>query len=335
MQVFQPVFSAHSALDLMVAHSVTAFIMVPAMAVSITEAAQAAAAQAPFSKRTCGDCSSAGHLTSSSITPSFAASAHHLPLEDSGSRSGTGALMGVKRVLLGGGELAEHLQWRLQMLFPCATFMTAYGMTEACSSITFRPMRQALEPHLLRPSPQHSVARQSAAESRSGTAAPAMGVCVGQPPPGIEVAVLCSSGFLDKCAGQSGRPRDADVMGSAAAAEQCPQVTTAPGEVGEVLTRGPQVMLGYWGDPGASARALLPGGWLRTGDLGMFDGGGALWLVGRLKDVVRSGSENVNAAAVERVLLKLPGVAAAAVVGLPHDRLGEQVCFMQMKCRTF
>ena len=64
-------------------------------------------------------------------------------------------------------------------------------------------------------------------------------------------------------------------------------------------------MLGYWGDPGASAGARLPGGWLRTGDVGRVDCTGCLWLRGRIKDTVRSGGENVNAAAVERVLLQV------------------------------
>lgn len=70
---------------------------------------------------------------------------------------------------------------------------------------------------------------------------------------------------------------------------------------------------------------LGPSGWLRTGDLGCLDARGALWLVGRVKDVVKSGGENVLGAEVERALARHPGVAAAAVVGLPHARLGEQV----------
>lgn len=64
-------------------------------------------------------------------------------------------------------------------------------------------------------------------------------------------------------------------------------------------------MLGYWGHPEATAAAQLPGGWLRTGDLGQVDCRGCLWLLGRIKDTVRSGSENINAAAVERVLLQV------------------------------
>lgn len=64
-------------------------------------------------------------------------------------------------------------------------------------------------------------------------------------------------------------------------------------------------MLGYWADAEATAAAQLPGGWLRTGDLGQMDCRGCLWLLGRIKDTVRSGSENINAAAVERVLLQV------------------------------
>ncbi len=72
-------------------------------------------------------------------------------------------------------------------------------------------------------------------------------------------------------------------------------------------------------------QALAPGGWLRTGDMGYLDAVGRLWLVGRRKDMIKSGGENVHAAEVEAVLCGYPGVAAAAVVGLPHARLGEMV----------
>ena len=70
---------------------------------------------------------------------------------------------------------------------------------------------------------------------------------------------------------------------------------------------------------------LLPGGWLRTGDLGWLDVEGQLWLVGRAKDMVKSGGENVSAAEVEAALEAHPDVLEAAVVGLPDDRLGELV----------
>jgi acyl-CoA synthetase (AMP-forming)/AMP-acid ligase II len=72
-------------------------------------------------------------------------------------------------------------------------------------------------------------------------------------------------------------------------------------------------------------QAVLPCGWLRTGDLGWLDAAGRLWLLGRAKDMVKSGGENVHAREVEAMLEGHPAVAAAAVVGLPHTRLGETV----------
>ena len=89
-------------------------------------------------------------------------------------------------------------------------------------------------------------------------------------------------------------------------------------QVGEILTRGPHVMLGYWADPKATRAARLPGDWLRTGDLGQVDQAGCLWLLGRIKDVVRSGSENVNAAAVERVLLQVRPCVDLLQQGRPY-----------------
>lgn len=89
---------------------------------------------------------------------------------------------------------------------------------------------------------------------------------------------------------------------------------------------GPQVTRGYWRDAQATAAALQhPPGWLRTGDLGWFDSRGRLHLCGRLKDMIKSGGENVHAAEVERALANVFGVAEAAVVGVPHARLGEAV----------
>lgn len=70
---------------------------------------------------------------------------------------------------------------------------------------------------------------------------------------------------------------------------------------------------------------MADGGWLRTGDVGYLDERGQLWLLGRQKDVIRTGSENVHASEVEAVLTQHPGVRAAAVVGMPHTKLGECV----------
>jgi acyl-CoA synthetase (AMP-forming)/AMP-acid ligase II len=92
---------------------------------------------------------------------------------------------------------------------------------------------------------------------------------------------------------------------------------------GEVLLRGPNVMLGYLDDPAATAAAIDPDGWLHTGDVGRFDEQGNLTITDRLKDMYICGGFNVYPAEVERVLAGLPGVAEAAVVGTPDERLGE------------
>jgi fatty-acyl-CoA synthase len=92
---------------------------------------------------------------------------------------------------------------------------------------------------------------------------------------------------------------------------------------GEIQLRGWSVMRGYHNNPEATAKAFTEDGWLRTGDLGALDADGRLRLVGRLKDVIRVGGENVAPAEVEEALLGHPAVAMAQVVGVPDARLGE------------
>jgi long-chain acyl-CoA synthetase len=99
----------------------------------------------------------------------------------------------------------------------------------------------------------------------------------------------------------------------------------APGEIGEVWVRGPNIMLGYWEQPEATAAALTPDGWYRTGDAAYADADGYLFLVDRLKDMIISGGENVYSVEVEAVLAEHPAVAEAAVYGVPHERWGEAV----------
>jgi acyl-CoA synthetase (AMP-forming)/AMP-acid ligase II len=96
------------------------------------------------------------------------------------------------------------------------------------------------------------------------------------------------------------------------------------GSVGEVVVQGPQLMSGYWGRPEATA-GVLRDGWLHTGDAGLLDVHGFLHLRDRIKDVIVSGGENVYPAMVERVLAWHPGVAEAAVIGIPDPRWGETV----------
>jgi acyl-CoA synthetase (AMP-forming)/AMP-acid ligase II len=97
----------------------------------------------------------------------------------------------------------------------------------------------------------------------------------------------------------------------------------APGEIGEILFRGPSVMLGYLDDPAGTSAALSPDGWLRSGDLGLFDTDRRLRIVGRIKDMFIVGGFNVYPAEIENVLLRHPGIRRAAVVGRPDARLGE------------
>ncbi|WP_198086473.1 class I adenylate-forming enzyme family protein [Variovorax sp. E3] len=97
-----------------------------------------------------------------------------------------------------------------------------------------------------------------------------------------------------------------------------------PNEVGEIVFRGPNVMLGYYKDPEATANAQRFG-WHHSGDLGKLDDDGQLIFLDRLKDMVKSGGENVPSIKVEEVLLRHPAVLNAAVVGLPHDHWGEAI----------
>jgi acyl-CoA synthetase (AMP-forming)/AMP-acid ligase II len=92
---------------------------------------------------------------------------------------------------------------------------------------------------------------------------------------------------------------------------------------GEVLLRGPNLMLGYLDDPAATSAAIDAGGWLHTGDVGRLDAAGYLTITDRLKDMYICGGFNVYPAEVEQVLARLDGVAESAVVGVPDGRLGE------------
>ncbi|MGW4797679.1 class I adenylate-forming enzyme family protein [Nonomuraea sp. NPDC004297] len=97
-----------------------------------------------------------------------------------------------------------------------------------------------------------------------------------------------------------------------------------PGEVGELCVRGPNVILGYWNKPEATAQTFV-GGWLHTGDLAKIDDEGFVYIVDRAKDMVIRGGENVYCAEVEAALFEHPAVDDAAVIGVPHDELGEEV----------
>jgi len=97
------------------------------------------------------------------------------------------------------------------------------------------------------------------------------------------------------------------------------------GEVGELWTRSHQNMAGYWNNPEATAAAVTPDGWFRTGDAGYADAEGFVYIHDRVKDMIVSGGENVYPAEVENALMKHPGVADVAVIGVPDDVWGEAV----------
>ena len=96
------------------------------------------------------------------------------------------------------------------------------------------------------------------------------------------------------------------------------------GTHGEILVRGPAVMMGYWGRE-EDTRKALAGGWLHTGDGGVMDEHGYLYVIDRIKDMVITGGENVYPAEVESTLTSHPAVSMCAVIGLPHEKWGEAV----------
>jgi acyl-activating enzyme 14 len=199
--------------------------------------------------------------------------------------AGAGPLRAMRRVLLGGGAAPPAL------LAAAAQRLfpeAALSATYALSEggSTLAFRAVAACGALLPPEPS------------AASHADAYGVCVGLAAPGIELAVALWP-----------------------AGDRAP-----PGVQGELLARGPQVMHSYWQDEAATAGAFTWGGaWLRTGDIGALDAQGRVWLAGRAKDVIKSGGESVHASEVEAALCAHPAVAAAAAVGLPHARWGEQV----------
>ncbi|TCD70812.1 hypothetical protein EIP91_001502 [Steccherinum ochraceum] len=101
--------------------------------------------------------------------------------------------------------------------------------------------------------------------------------------------------------------------------------TVPNGEEGEIWLRGPNVMKCYWKDPEATAKALTPDGWLKTGDLGVLDNEGFLYIRDRIKDLINRGGENIDSTSVENAIHGDDRINQVAAVGVPDPRLGELV----------
>jgi len=102
-------------------------------------------------------------------------------------------------------------------------------------------------------------------------------------------------------------------------------VTQPRGTAGELCTRGYSVMLGYWNEPGKTAEAIDAGRWMHTGDLAMMREDGYVEIVGRIKDMIIRGGENIYPREIEEFLYTHPKIADVQVVGVPHERYGEEV----------
>lgn len=125
-------------------------------------------------------------------------------------------------------------------------------------------------------------------------------------------------GFITSC-----RPDDDSLTVATTCGRAYPGMEIRIGEHGEILTRGGMVMQGYLDDPENTAKTIGPDGWLRTGDVGEIDDDGNLRITDRLKDMYISGGFNVYPAEIEQTLARLDGVVESAVIGVPHERLGE------------
>jgi len=133
-------------------------------------------------------------------------------------------------------------------------------------------------------------------------------------------ATFLTSDFASQKLGSVGKP---DLAMEVRLVDAEGHLIDEPMRPGEILIRGPRIMKGYWGNPDATAEAIDPDGWLRSGDIGYRDDEGFLYISDRSKDMILSGGENIYSAEVESVLFAHPAIAEVAVVALPDARWGE------------
>lgn len=249
----------------------------------------------------------AGRVTSIVAVPTML----HMLIQGANSKPSTSdsvsrPLGAVDTVVVGGQPMSRRLERLARDHMPGARFVQTYACTEAGSTITF-----ACSSRFVDSAPRGASGAGLRLDSNAGREAKEIAVeevqalwaMAGSPAEHVEIRVV-------------ERPSDSN----------CSPCPAAAGAVGEVETRGPHVMKGYWKRPDLTAEALRHDGWLRTGDLGRLDKRtGRLVVVGRAKDVIKTGGEKVHSSEVESVLLRHTWVAEAAAYGIDDERLGEKV----------
>ncbi len=147
------------------------------------------------------------------------------------------------------------------------------------------------------------------------------------------VAIHQGYGLTETSPVATSNPIDSDFTGSVGLPVPSTDVMIADddgnplpiGEIGEICIRGPQVMEGYWQRPAETAKVMLPGGWLRTGDVGRMDEAGFVFIEDRKKDMILVSGFNVYPNEVENVVVEMDGILEAAAIGIPDERSGEIV----------
>jgi acyl-CoA synthetase (AMP-forming)/AMP-acid ligase II len=138
-----------------------------------------------------------------------------------------------------------------------------------------------------------------------------------------ETAAPCFTNPLDAAKRKIGSPGQA--FGNEARIVDAGGNTLPPGETGEILVRGPNVMKGYYKDADETAKVLRSDGWLHTGDLGHMDEDGFVFVTGRIKELIIKGGENIPPREIDEVLLSHPAILEAAAVGIPDESYGQEI----------
>ncbi|KAL5097687.1 hypothetical protein RYX36_002014 [Vicia faba] len=192
----------------------------------------------------------------------------------------------VQKILNGGGSLSLELIKDSNIFFHKAKLISAYGMTEACSSLTFLTLYDPMQK-----TTSNTFQSNGEVESKHLIHQP-QGVCVGKAAPHVELKIC----------------------------------TDSSGDTGRILTRGPHLMVRYWDQTLTNSSTNRRNEvWLDTGDIGSMDCHGNLWLLGRTNGRIKSGGENIYPEEVEATLLGHPGIASVVIVGIPDARFTELV----------